>query len=197
MTGIWQPYAIKKSTMGIPDDYFTIIAIISSFREIIAIIANLKQSLPHSHYLSIIFTSIWTSIFTIVWIAIFTFITLFMPWLLFHCYFSYYFTLQIMANSTGISYVLYTSTIWPRQEYILVYIYNVNTLLVYYSAVCASVDLYNLTYLYILCQVDPIMTRMICFQLHPPSWPAAAWKAANLLLPLFWHKALEFKHNGV
>jgi len=49
-------------------------------------------------------------------------------------------------------------------------------------------DLYNLTYVYILWPNDS-------FPAAPPR--LARLKAANLLRPLFWFKALKFKHNGV
>ena len=49
-------------------------------------------------------------------------------------------------------------------------------------------DLYNLTYVYILWPNDSIPAV-------PPR--LARLKAANLLQPMFWFKALEFKHYGV
>ena len=49
-------------------------------------------------------------------------------------------------------------------------------------------DLYNLTYVYILWPNDS-------FPAAPPR--LARLKAANLLRPLFWFKALKFKHYGI
>ncbi len=49
------------------------------------------------------------------------------------------------------------------------------------------VDLYNLIFLYILRPYE-------IFPAAPARLPVARLKSANLLLPLFWHKALKFKH---